>query len=119
MILKLSQGNGYEKDKLTFEDRNVYILDMYNAELWPQDAPAKTAIDSMIELKCGTQDTEYLTKLESALDHAAREFQPDLILYNAGTDILKGDPLGRSVLFCNFLADCVLCILYTALYCLL
>lgn len=102
------QGNGYEKDKLTFEDRNVYILDMYNAELWPQDALAKTAIDNMVELKCGTQDTDYLTKLESALDQAAREFQPDLILYNAGTDILKGDPLGRCVSVCNFFAVCLL-----------
>ena len=103
LILETLQGNGYERDKLTFEDRSMYILDMYNAELWPQDAPAKAAIDNMVELKCGTQDTEYLTKLDGALDQAAREFQPDLILYNAGTDILKGDPLGRSVSVCKLL----------------
>lgn len=48
----------------------------------------------MVELKCGTTDTEYLSSLEEALQKAFREFQPDLILYNAGTDILEGDPLG-------------------------
>ena len=42
------------------------------------------------------QDGQYLTSLESALQQASRDFQPDLILYNAGTDILEGDPLGRS-----------------------
>ena len=90
------QGNGYEKDKLQFEDDKLYILDMYNADLWPHDTWAKTAIDNMVELKCGTTDTEYLSSLEEALQKAFREFQPDLILYNAGTDILEGDPLGRS-----------------------
>ena len=51
----------------------------------------------MVELRCGTKDAQYLTSLESALQQASRDFQPDLILYNAGTDILEGDPLGRSV----------------------
>lgn len=50
----------------------------------------------MVELRCGTKDGQYLTSLESALQQASRDFQPDLILYNAGTDILEGDPLGRS-----------------------
>jgi histone deacetylase 11 len=26
---------------------------------------------------------------------AAQNFEPDLLIYNAGTDILDGDPLGR------------------------
>lgn len=89
------QGNGYEKDKLTFEDNQLYILDIYNSELWPHDTSAKTAINNMVELRCGTKDGQYLTSLESALQQASRDFQPDLILYNAGTDILEGDPLGR------------------------
>jgi len=43
--------------------------------------------------------------LESALQQASRDFQPDLILYNAGTDILEGDPLGRSV--CTYALLCI------------
>ena len=31
----------------------------------------------------------------SAISESMDEFQPDFILYNAGTDIMEGDPLGR------------------------
>ena len=89
------QGNGHERDKLKFEDDNLYILDIYNADLWPNDSLAKGAISNMTELSCGTKDAEYLGNLQAALQRAGKEFQPDMILYNAGTDILQGDPLGR------------------------
>ena len=49
----------------------------------------------MTELTSGTKDAEYLLSLESALQRASTDFEPDIILYNAGTDILTGDPLGR------------------------
>ena len=39
-------------------------------------------------------DRAYLEKLKTALDTTRQRFQPDLVVYNAGTDILKGDPLG-------------------------
>lgn len=49
-----------------------------------------------MELPPGTGDEEYLAKLSAGLDAAAAAFpQPDLLLYNAGSDILRGDPLGR------------------------
>lgn len=89
------QGNGHERDKLKFEDNNLYILDIYNADLWPNDSVAKGAISNGVELSNGTKDAEYLEKLQTALQRAGKEFQPDIILYNAGTDILQGDPLGR------------------------
>ncbi|XP_050365688.1 histone deacetylase 2, partial [Argentina anserina] len=43
----------------------------------------------------GTTTAEYLRKLDEALEVAAHSFDPELIVYNAGTDILDGDPLGR------------------------
>ena len=89
------QGDGYEKDKLSFQDDNLYVLDIYNADLWPSNSRAKAAINNQTELSCGTKDAEYLDKLHSALQRASKDFQPDMILYNAGTDILVGDPLGR------------------------
>ena len=49
----------------------------------------------MTELSSGTKDAEYLSSLDTALQRASKEFEPDIILYNAGTDILTGDPLGR------------------------
>jgi histone deacetylase 11 len=49
-----------------------------------------------VELQPGTTDAPYLEKLSQALDAAAVLMpQPHVIIYNAGTDILAGDPLGR------------------------
>lgn len=42
----------------------------------------------------GCQDEAYLDALETALGRAFASFQPDLVIHNAGTDILAGDPLG-------------------------
>jgi histone deacetylase 11 len=49
-----------------------------------------------VALTLGTSDEEYLTKLAAALDEAFQKCQPppQLLVYNAGTDILAGDPLG-------------------------
>ncbi|KAK3251164.1 hypothetical protein CYMTET_39489, partial [Cymbomonas tetramitiformis] len=56
---------------------------------------AKKAIDNCVELCSGTEDKTYLDKLDEALGRARTEFSPDLIIYNAGTDILNGDGLGQ------------------------
>ena len=45
----------------------------------------------------GMGDEAYLGMLRRGLDAAFGEFQPDIVLYNAGTDILAGDPLGLCV----------------------
>lgn len=89
------QGNGYERDKLHFKDSDLYILDAYNVELWPDDTKASAAINTKVALSSGTEDAEYLGKLREALGSAFASFQPDIVLYNAGTDVLVGDPLGR------------------------
>ncbi|GAQ78543.1 Predicted histone deacetylase [Klebsormidium nitens] len=77
------------------DDKRVYILDMYNREIYPRDGPAKKAISRAVELRSGTGDQEYLRLLEMNLKAAFSEFEPDLVVYNAGTDVLQGDPLGR------------------------
>ncbi|XP_025809462.1 histone deacetylase 2-like isoform X3 [Panicum hallii] len=78
MIIDLDahQGNGHEKD--FGSDGRVYTLDMYNSGIYPFDHVAKKYIDQKVEL-----------------DVAQSRFRPQLIVYNAGTDILHGDPLGR------------------------
>ena len=48
-------------------------------------------------MRSGTGDDAYLGLLRRGLDAAFEECQPDIILYNAGTDILAGDPLGLCV----------------------
>uniref|UniRef100_A0A8C5RYB0 Histone deacetylase 11 n=1 Tax=Laticauda laticaudata TaxID=8630 RepID=A0A8C5RYB0_LATLA len=90
--LDAHQGNGHERDFL--EDRRVYIMDVYNRYIYPGDGLAKRAIKRKVELDWGTEDTEYLQKVKTHVEGALNEMRPDIIIYNAGTDILDGDPLG-------------------------
>ncbi|XP_022638219.1 histone deacetylase 2 isoform X1 [Vigna radiata var. radiata] len=60
-----------------------------------QDYEARNYINQQVEVKSGTLTEEYLQKLDEALEVAGRRFNPELVIYNAGTDILQGDPLGR------------------------
>ncbi|KAJ3691999.1 hypothetical protein LUZ60_012349 [Juncus effusus] len=95
MIIDLDahQGNGHEKDFAN--DGRVYILDMFNAGIYPLDYEARRYINQKVELVSGTKTEDYLSQLDKALEVAKNKFDPELIVYNAGTDILDGDPLGR------------------------
>ncbi|KAI4377660.1 hypothetical protein MLD38_015251 [Melastoma candidum] len=95
MIIDLDahQGNGHEMDFA--RDERVYILDMFNPEIYPQDYEARRYIDQKVEVPSGTRTNTYLSKLDEALEVASRSYAPELLVYNAGTDILDGDPLGR------------------------
>ncbi|XP_062127222.1 histone deacetylase 11 isoform X1 [Drosophila sulfurigaster albostrigata] len=95
MIIDLDahQGNGHERDFKNVD--SVYILDMYNASIYPKDNEAKTSIRCGVELRHMTEDAYYLGQLNRCLIQAVSEFKPDVVIFNAGTDILKGDPLGN------------------------
>lgn len=90
--LDAHQGNGHERDFM--DDPRVYIMDAYNRYIYPGDGFAKRAIKRRVELEWGTEDTEYLQKVHTHVEGALNEFKPDIVVYNAGTDILDGDPLG-------------------------
>ncbi|KAJ1690167.1 hypothetical protein LUZ63_014322 [Rhynchospora breviuscula] len=95
MIIDLDahQGNGHEKDFAN--DERVYTLDMYNADIYPLDYEARRYINQKVELVSGTGTQDYMAHLDKALEVAKSNFHPELVVYNAGTDILEGDPLGR------------------------
>ncbi|KAF9802869.1 hypothetical protein SFRURICE_015466 [Spodoptera frugiperda] len=86
-------GNGYERDFLGVPE--VYIMDMYNKHIYPNDKEAKRAIRKKVELGNKVEDMEYMLKLRQNLKEALKEFKPDILIYNAGTDILDSDPLGH------------------------
>lgn len=90
--LDAHQGNGHERDFM--DDKRVFIMDVYNRYIYPGDGFAKKAIQRKVELDWGTEDSEYLQKVELHSEGALNEVRPDIIVYNAGTDILDGDPLG-------------------------
>jgi histone deacetylase 11 len=61
---------------------------------YPRDIHAKSAINMKIELNPMMEDEVYLNKLSTGLKKSFEKFTPEIIFFNAGSDILKGDPLG-------------------------
>ncbi|XP_077539373.1 histone deacetylase 11 isoform X3 [Haemaphysalis longicornis] len=90
--LDAHQGNGYARD--FHGDQDVYIMDVYNRAIYPGDEHAKGAIRRKVELRPGTSDEAYLKLVDEHLQLALGEFPTDLVVYNAGTDVLSGDSLG-------------------------
>lgn len=90
--LDAHQGNGVERDFTG--DPGVAIFDIYNMNIYPGDADAKRGIRWNLPIETGTGDAQYLGLLRQALPRALDAFPADLAIYNAGTDIVRGDPLG-------------------------
>uniref|UniRef100_A0A1I7XP56 Hist_deacetyl domain-containing protein n=1 Tax=Heterorhabditis bacteriophora TaxID=37862 RepID=A0A1I7XP56_HETBA len=91
-VILLFEGNGHETDFA--EDARVFILDMFNPSIYPKDRKSQSTIRRPIEVGRRTTDEEYLRLLRHNLDNALSEFSADILVYNAGTDCLQGDPLG-------------------------
>lgn len=94
MIIDLDahQGNGHERDFM--KDKDVFIIDFYNPDIFPNDEYAKDGIDVYCHIDERTNDEQYIDKMEELIPSAISKFLPDFIVYNAGTDILEGDQLG-------------------------
>lgn len=94
MIIDLDahQGNGHARDFIN--DADTYIVDFYNADVYPRDEAAKKGIDLAFEMRAFSGDKIFFDALEKALPQAFGAFDPDIVIYVAGTDGLEGDPLG-------------------------
>eukprot|EP00356_Strombidium_inclinatum_P009613 CAMPEP_0170507202 /NCGR_PEP_ID=MMETSP0208-20121228/58021_1 /TAXON_ID=197538 /ORGANISM="Strombidium inclinatum, Strain S3" /LENGTH=182 /DNA_ID=CAMNT_0010789239 /DNA_START=605 /DNA_END=1150 /DNA_ORIENTATION=- len=95
MIVDLDahQGNGHERDHLG--DEETYIVDAYNHRIYPGDEVALKAIKKDVAVTYTDTDQIFNQKVDMAMAEALEEFTPDFIVYNAGTDCLLGDELGR------------------------
>jgi acetoin utilization deacetylase AcuC-like enzyme len=90
--LDVHQGNGTAS---TFEgDEDVFTLSLHGAKNYPFHKET-SSLD--VALPDGCDDATYLAALDDAL-HAVRAHRPELILYQAGVDALRGDRLGRMAL---------------------
>jgi len=72
-------------------DATVFTLSIHQLNNYPVPKPPSN-LD--INLADGVEDEEYLAELEHGLDHALREFQPDILYYFAGADPYREDQLG-------------------------
>ena len=95
--LDIHQGNGIERDLKLFKKNSVYMIDAYNHDLYPQDNKAKKSINIDIKVHENTRDNQYMKNVKDAMEKGLDEFDPDIVFYNAGTDILEGDPLNGGV----------------------
>jgi len=90
--LDAHQGNGNES--ILKDDPRIFILDMYNEDNYPRDNEVKKYIDFNIPIK--NIDTQnYISIINKEIPIAIKESSPDLIIYNAGTDIYTKDPIGK------------------------
>ena len=94
MIIDLDahQGNGHERDFI--DDEEVFIIDFFNDFIYPGDTYARRAIKYAEHIAPSDTDDSYLEKLNQALEVCIERFRPSLVVYNAGTDCMEGDPLG-------------------------
>jgi len=90
--LDVHQGDG--NAAILGGDDRVFILSVHGEKNFPFRKFPST-LD--VPLSDGTEDEPYLLALENALDQVW-DFQPDLILYQAGVDPLVTDKLGRMAL---------------------
>lgn len=80
----------------------AHLLDLYEEDIFPWP---KTEEDIPVPLPPRTNGAEYLDALREHLPAALDRFCPDLIVYNAGSDVLWSDPLARLFLTAEELAE--------------
>ena len=91
------QGDGVAR--CFYDDRRVFLFDLYNRAMFPHDDVAKRRVDCDLPLSLGCPSDVYLRTLTGELPRflsgVSTVRKPRLAVYNAGTDILDGDPLGQ------------------------
>ena len=95
--LDAHQGNGV--CHAFMDDPRVFIFDVYNGTIYPSyDTVARGRIDCDVRLDGSCDEAGYLhelkTRLPGFLDSIAQSRPVGLAIYNAGTDVFRGDPLG-------------------------
>ncbi len=90
--LDAHQGNG--NSSIFKDDSRVFILDVFQKDNYPYNDEAKNYVDFSYPVD-SIEDEEYLGIIKEAIPDAISQSNPDLIVYNSGTDIYIEDPLGR------------------------
>lgn len=70
----------------------AHLLDLFEDEIFPWP---KAAEEMPVPLPSGISGTGYLDILGEYLPTALDRFRPELVVYNAGSDVLLSDPLSH------------------------
>jgi histone deacetylase 11 len=92
------------------DDPTVFLFDIHNGSIYPiGDLQARERIDCLIQLPAGCSGSNYLARLKrelpAFLDSISRTSPIALAVFNAGTDVLSGDTLGRMELSLDNVLD--------------
>jgi histone deacetylase 11 len=90
------QGNGV--CHCFMDDNRVFLFDIFNSRVYPAfDVEARRRIDCAIGITSACTEAEYLRELKDHLPgflDSVCKSPVGLAIYNAGTDVFAGDPLG-------------------------
>jgi hypothetical protein len=93
-------GDGHESD--FYDDPTVYIYDVYTQYIFPRAYHLRKAIRTEYYFEPLDTGEHLLEKVQASVPKIVAEWKPDLVIYNAGSDILEGDPLsGLSITAAN------------------
>ena len=90
-IIDLDVHQGTGTAAIFADDPDVLTVSLHGARNYPFKKET-SGLD--VPLPDGIEDADYLASLGPALDSVA-EFRPELVLFQAGVDVLGGDRLGR------------------------
>ncbi|HEV3262311.1 MAG TPA: histone deacetylase [Gemmataceae bacterium] len=80
----------------------AHLLDFYEEDIYPWP---KVREEMAVPLPAQTKGPEYLEALRRHLRPALDRVRPDLVVYNAGSDVLLTDPLARLLLTPDEMAE--------------
>ena len=90
------QGNGVCHTFM--DDSRVFIFDIFNGHIYPLfDVDARGRVDCPLPITDATTDEQYMQTLTSRLPgfiDSVANANTRLAIYNAGTDVVAGDPVG-------------------------
>lgn len=92
MIIDVDAHHGNGNGHVFFKDSSVEILDIYNADIYPNSPSTKQRVDIGIPLRSGTTGADYLARLREGLARLTPGARIAFVV--AGTDVLASDPLG-------------------------
>jgi acetoin utilization deacetylase AcuC-like enzyme len=98
--LDVHQGNGTAV--LCHDDEETFTFSMHSESNYPAH---KERSSWDIGLPDGTTDEQYLEIVSGALPRLLTKFNPEMILYQAGVDVLAGDRFGKLALSMSGVAE--------------
>lgn len=92
LIIDIDAHHGNGNARTFIDNTNVTLLDVYNADIYPNTPVSRQRVDIAVPLPSGTGGELYLNKLNAALKQLNSGYKLAFVV--AGTDVLATDPLG-------------------------